>query len=242
MPAPRAVLFDFDGVIADTENVHVAAWERTFGAMGWDVPAEQCARAAEIDDRAFLAEVFAERKIEEGDLDGWVARKQRLAAAMLADEPRLYPGVAELVGRLAGRARLAVVSTARREDIRGVLRAGGLLDAFAAIVGKEDVRATKPDPEPYRAALERLGVGRVRGGRAGGLGRGPGLGAVGGRPLRGDRPPARPGRLGRRLALPGRPGRPGRGAPGARVPGGRRRLSRPPPAGENGVGGTGGSC
>lgn len=158
MPLPRAVLFDFDGVIADTENVHVAAWERTFGVMGWNVPPEQCARAAEIDDRAFLAEVFAERKIEQGDLDGWVARKQRLAAEMLADEPRLYSGVAELVGRLEGRARLAVVSTARREDIRGVLRAGGLLDAFAVIVGKEDVRATKPDPEPYRAALERVGV------------------------------------------------------------------------------------
>src|SRR4051812_965395 len=35
---PRAVLFDFDGVLADTENIHVAAWERTFGAMGLDVP------------------------------------------------------------------------------------------------------------------------------------------------------------------------------------------------------------
>ncbi len=39
---PQALLFDFDGVIADTENIHIAAWERTFGLMGWDVPIELC--------------------------------------------------------------------------------------------------------------------------------------------------------------------------------------------------------
>src|SRR4051794_725318 len=47
---PRAVFFDFDGVLADTENIHIAAWERTFGDLGWDVPPADCARAAEVDD------------------------------------------------------------------------------------------------------------------------------------------------------------------------------------------------
>ena len=40
---PRAVLFDFDGVLADTENIHVAAWQRTFADLGWEVPDEVCA-------------------------------------------------------------------------------------------------------------------------------------------------------------------------------------------------------
>ena len=40
---PRAVLFDFDGVLADTENIHVAAWQRTFADLGWVVPDEVCA-------------------------------------------------------------------------------------------------------------------------------------------------------------------------------------------------------
>ena len=39
----RALLFDFDGVLADTENIHVAAWERTFADLGWEVPDEVCA-------------------------------------------------------------------------------------------------------------------------------------------------------------------------------------------------------
>src|SRR5262245_54222506 len=117
----RAILFDFDGVIADTENVHVAAWQRTFAALGWEVADDVCARAAEVDDRAFLAEIFAEKGIEGGDVEGWVRRKQRLTVQMLADSPRLYPGLAELVIRLRGRYRLAVVSGTWRENVAVVL-------------------------------------------------------------------------------------------------------------------------
>ena len=156
--APRAVLLDFDGVIADTENLHVASWERTLAAIGFEVTTEQCIRAAEVDDRAFLTELLAARGIEGGDVDGWVGRKQALAEALLSECPRLYPGVAELVHALQGLARLAVVSSARRAEIAIVLEAGGIADAFEAIVGKEDVSAFKPDPEPYRIALDRLGL------------------------------------------------------------------------------------
>lgn len=155
---PRAVLFDFDGVLADTENLHVAAWERTFGAMGLDVPPEVCARSVEIDDRAFLAEVFASRSIRDGDVEGWMRRKQSLVRQMIADSPRLYPGVPELVERLRGRAKLGVVTTTWRENVEEALRPAGLLAAFETIVGKEDIRAPKPDPESYRLALRRLGV------------------------------------------------------------------------------------
>jgi HAD superfamily hydrolase (TIGR01509 family) len=157
---PRALLFDFDGVLADTENVHVAAWQRTLEVLGWEVSDEVCARAVEIDDRVFLADLFSERKIERGDVEGWVQRKQILTASMLSDSPRLYPGVAPLIQRLRRRKRvaLAVVSTTWRENIETVLKGSGLLNAFAVLVGKEDVRAVKPDPECYRLALSRLGV------------------------------------------------------------------------------------
>jgi HAD superfamily hydrolase (TIGR01509 family) len=154
----RALLFDFDGVLADTENVHVAAWQRTLADLGWEVPDEVCARAAEEDDRAFLADLFARRRIEDGDVEGWVRRKQALTIAMLNDSPRLYPGVADLVRTLQGRVRLAVVSGTWRGNVEAVLRSSGLADAFTLIVGKEDVKAVKPDPECYRLALRRLKV------------------------------------------------------------------------------------
>jgi HAD superfamily hydrolase (TIGR01509 family) len=154
----RAVLFDFDGVLADTENVHVAAWERTFGLLGWDIPPETCSRAAEEDDRIFVAEVFAGRGIGDGNIEGWVRRKQAIVLAMLADWPPVYPGVAQLVHELRGRAKLAVVTGTWRENVESVLRAAGLIEAFSDIIAKEDVAAPKPDPEAYRLALKRLAV------------------------------------------------------------------------------------
>jgi HAD superfamily hydrolase (TIGR01509 family) len=156
--SPLALLLDFDGVIADTENIHIVAWERTFSSMGWVVPDDTCVRAAEIDDRVFLTEVFAGRGIAGGDIDGWVARKQKLTEAMLANSPRVYPGVASLVRRLANRIRLGVVSGTWRENIAIVLGAAGLADAFQVVIGKEDVRETKPSPEGYRLALRKLKV------------------------------------------------------------------------------------
>ena len=156
-----AVLFDFDGVIADTENVHVAAWQRTFGLMGWFESDESCCKAVEVDDRAFLAEVFARRKIEGGDVEGWVARKQELTLRLLGDSPKVYPGVAALVEHLNGRVRLCVVTTTWRANVEAVLRASGLARAFEFVVAKEDVKATKPDPEGYRLALAKyIGLAR----------------------------------------------------------------------------------
>jgi HAD superfamily hydrolase (TIGR01509 family) len=158
---PSAILFDFDGVLADTENVHVAAWERTFDEMGLDVAPEVCAQAMEEDDRVFLATLFAHRGLVGGDVDGWVRRKQALTARMLADAPRLYPGVADAVRSLAARdgLRLGVVTTTWRENVAVVLGAAGLAEAFAVVVAKEDVAAVKPDPEAYRLALARLRLG-----------------------------------------------------------------------------------
>jgi beta-phosphoglucomutase len=157
----QAVLFDFDGTLADTTNVHITSWQRTLRRIGWDVDEATCARAMEVDDRVFLSEVFAKRKIQDGDVEGWVRRKQTLTVQLLNDSPRVYPGVAELIGRLQGLTRpprLAVVTTTWRENVEVVLKAAGLRDAFAEIVGKEDVSELKPDPACYRLALERLGL------------------------------------------------------------------------------------
>ena len=155
----QAVLFDFDGVIADTENHHIAAWQRTLMALGWQVPDEVAARSAEVDDREFLRDLFTAQGIEDGDIEGWVRRKQAIAVALMRDAPRIYPGVLDLVGELAGKVRLAIVSGTWRENVEAILAASGLAGSFELIVAKEDVAAVKPDPEAYLLALERLGIG-----------------------------------------------------------------------------------
>ncbi|HEY2155606.1 MAG TPA: HAD family phosphatase [Isosphaeraceae bacterium] len=156
---PKAVLFDFDGTLADTENVHVAAWQRTLARMGWELADEAAARAAEIDDRYFLQELFGRRKIEGADIDGWIRLKQDVAEMMLTDAPRLYPGVGELVRSLRKKGvRLAVVTTTWRRNVEVVLGASGLAEAFELIVGKEDVTSVKPSPDAYDLALRRLKI------------------------------------------------------------------------------------
>jgi beta-phosphoglucomutase len=152
----KAVLFDFDGVIAETENHHVAAWQRTLAAMGWMVSDEIAVRAAEVDDRDFLFDLFTLRGMPVDQVDEWVRRKRLLTRDLLRDSPRLYPGVSDLVRTLRGKLRLAVVSGTWRENIEVVLESTGLADAFDVIVGKEDVTARKPAPEAYQRALKRL--------------------------------------------------------------------------------------
>lgn len=152
----KAILLDFDGVIADTENHHVAAWQRTVSFMGLQITDEVAARAMEVDDRAFLTDLFTEREIPVDKVDEWVARKQALTVELLRNAPRVYPGVAELVEVLRGRARLAVVSGTWRENVQTVLHAAGLADAFSLIVAKEDVEHRKPDPAAYALALKKL--------------------------------------------------------------------------------------
>lgn len=154
--AIRAVLFDFDGVLADTENHHVAAWQRTLASLGWSVPDEVAARAAEIDDRAFLSELFWSRGVTEGDVEGWLREKQRLTRMLLEDSPRIYPGVVDLVSALKNRAALGIVTGTSRENVEIVLKSVGLDSSFSLIVAKEDVHQVKPAPEAYRTALKRL--------------------------------------------------------------------------------------
>ena len=125
--------------------------------MGWELsPTTSCAEAAEIDDRAFLAALFAARGMEGADIEGWVRRKQDLAETMLADAPRPYPGVVDLVNSLRGETRLGIVTATWRRNVKVVLDRLGLSDAFEVIVAKEDVAEVKPAPDGYTLALKRM--------------------------------------------------------------------------------------
>lgn len=138
----RAVLFRFDGVLADTANVRIAAWQRTFRALGWVESDETCARGITLEDEAFAAEVFARRKVEEGDPAGWSERQQGLALQLLRDRPLLMPRIPDLVHALSDQGiALAIISPAPDDQITTVLAASGLLDSFDARVTGPDARA-----------------------------------------------------------------------------------------------------
>jgi beta-phosphoglucomutase len=153
--ALKAVLLDFEGVVADTDNHHIAAWQRTLAALGWQVADDVAARAAEVDDRVFLAELFEQRGVTGAKVEHWLRKKQALTVQLMTASPRLYPGVVELTAALSGRVRLGVVAGTWRENVQAVIGAAGIAGAFETVVAKDDYAAAKPEAA-HLCALKRL--------------------------------------------------------------------------------------
>lgn len=158
MPAP-ALIFEFEGVLADTALARRAALRASFAD-----------EAIALTDATFAAHCHGlpareavERLVamEQLPLDATAAelvalRADRLFADRAAPGLSLQPGAYPLLGELAGRARLAIVTRATRRTVEFVLALAGLEHAFETIVASDDLRDQKPSPAGYHLALDRL--------------------------------------------------------------------------------------
>lgn len=154
-----AVLFDFNGVLADDEPIHYQAFRRVLAAGGHLLHPEDYRRYLGLDDRGTFLTLLSEHgaDIDPDALDDWVAAKQALYAELTRDAVHLFPGARELVLALDRAAvPLAIVSGARRAEIDRVLTAAGLDACFSVIIAAEDVAQPKPDPAGYRMAFAHL--------------------------------------------------------------------------------------
>ena len=160
----RAVVFDFDGVLVDSEPLHFESLRHTLGGYGVQIDEQEYLESyVAYDDREALRIAF-ERHGRPAD-PGSVERAARLKAkqfAGLIGQVELLPGVRELIGSLRAEVPLAIASGALTAEIEQILGAVGLREAFEAIVGADQVSRSKPDPAPYAEAVARLG-GRVPG-------------------------------------------------------------------------------
>jgi len=155
---PRAVLFDFDGVIADSEPLHLRVFQEVLAPLGIAIsPAEYAQRYLGYDDRGVFTEALRAhgRHPTRTEVATLVADKASRFRRLLEAEVRIYPGVTSLVHALTG-VPLAVVSGALREEIEIILRRAAIRDAFQVIVGAEDVGVGKPDPEGLLVACAAL--------------------------------------------------------------------------------------
>ncbi|GIH27846.1 haloacid dehalogenase [Acrocarpospora phusangensis] len=151
----RALIFDFDGVIVDTESAVVAGWRAECVDLG--VPFDEEAFVATLGTPSLRPErVAAVLGAAGGDPLAAIDRIRSRVRALALDLPVL-PGVRELLeqARAAG-VRTAVASSANREWVTGHLERVGLLSAFAAVFCRDDVAAGKPAPDLYLAALASL--------------------------------------------------------------------------------------
>ena len=156
-----AVIFDFDGVIADSESLHFRAFQQTFGERGWNLTEpDYYGRYLGYSDREVFEMVARENghPLAAEELDRLIASKGRAYSRLIGDGPALCPGAADLIHRLDQHFPLAIASSAFAHEITEVLEATGLLAHFKVIVGAEDVDESKPSPAPYLEAARRLGI------------------------------------------------------------------------------------
>lgn len=155
----KAIFFDFDGVLADTEPLHFRMFQQVLHEEGIPLSEnEYYQKYVGFDDRDCFHAILAEhgRSITPETIRRLVARKAVMMLDHLKATPVVYPGIVEFVKSNASRYRLAVVSGALRQEIELILQTAGMRTDFEHLTSAEDVRNGKPDPEGYLHALRSL--------------------------------------------------------------------------------------
>jgi len=156
-PRLGAVVFDMDGVLADTEPIQEEALAVFLALRGRSLSTNDYAEMIGLDYRAFWTELIRRYGLDES-VEECVHGYEPILLPRLVGLPAA-PGATELVRALAAASLpLAVASSSFRPVVEATLRGIGLRDAFSAIASGEDVRYGKPAPEIYLLAAERLGV------------------------------------------------------------------------------------
>lgn len=155
MAVPGAVVFDFDGLLADTEEIHSRTWRQVLAERGVEVTSGEYAEHW-IRRGCGIAEFLAARRLP-FTVDELLVRKKALYHAAIADL-RPMPGALDLLDALAGRTRVALVTSGRREMVEAAVARLGMDGRFEATVTFEMVSRPKPDPEPFRLVCEMLGL------------------------------------------------------------------------------------
>jgi beta-phosphoglucomutase len=160
LPRPEAVLFDFDGILVDSEPMHHRAFNEVLDPLGMGFTWQEYVETyMGFDDRDSFREAFRAKGIDldEANLAKLVAAKSRAFLDGIRSGVTAYPGAVSMIEslRTAGRP-LALCSGALLSDIEPILAQLGIPRCFDVIVSADDVRRSKPDPESYALAFRRL--------------------------------------------------------------------------------------
>ncbi|MBW2063071.1 MAG: HAD family phosphatase [Deltaproteobacteria bacterium] len=156
----QAVIFDLDGVILDSMPAHVASWRKALGEFDLEVDADFILRHEGALDRDLLVHLFERngQRVAPELFDRIYLRQREIYWDQYAAEVPVFPGAARLVELLARTAlRLALVTSSSREVLTPDLWTW-LASSFSPLITGDQVRRSKPHPEPYLKALAGLGL------------------------------------------------------------------------------------
>jgi len=155
----KAIIFDFDGVIANSEPLHLRAFQAVLADEAVTLTErDYYARYLGYDDAAVFQVIGAERQQQwdAAHVATLVARKAVHLEALERDVSILFPGAADVIRLAAAAVPIAIASGALGAEIRRVLDRSDLTRWFTAIVSAEDTAASKPAPEPYLRAVAQV--------------------------------------------------------------------------------------
>ena len=156
---PQAIIFDFDGVLADTEPLHLRAYQTILGAQGIHLSREEYyAKYLGFDDAGLFQALADDRDLDvtNTQMEQWIAEKTKVITDLLQSDSVLFPGAVSCVRTLAPLAPMGIASGALEPEIAIVLNASGLSGSFKVIASASDGVRGKPAPDLYLLALAKL--------------------------------------------------------------------------------------
>jgi beta-phosphoglucomutase len=155
----RALIFDFDGVIVDSEPLILRLTQEMAAQEGWMISEEEYYRDyLALDDRGIVEHLYAShgRAVDSARRDDLVAWKARRYQETIRDGLPAMPGAVKFVTEAASAFLLAIASGSLRVEIEHLLAKLGLREKFAVLATADDCQRSKPDPEVYLMAFARL--------------------------------------------------------------------------------------
>jgi beta-phosphoglucomutase len=155
----HAIVFDFDGVLADSEPLHFEVYRRVMADVGVMLSADiYYERYLGFDDVGGFRAMLQDHglRADEEDVDRLVTAKANMFQTLVDGQNVLFPGVATHVRSFAATVPLAIASGALPHEIEMILKGAGLRDAFQVVVGAGDTPQSKPAPDPYARAVALL--------------------------------------------------------------------------------------
>ena len=153
----RAVFWDNDGVLVDTEILYFQATREFFGRTGMSLT-ESLFKQISLAEGKSVFTLALEKGVPQAVIDGLHEERNRRYTELLRGGVRVMDGVREALGEVKGKAIQGIVTSSRKEHFDTMHRATGLLPYFDFIMTREDFTLSKPHPEPYVKAMERCGL------------------------------------------------------------------------------------
>lgn len=155
----KAIIFDFDGIIAHTEPIHLEAFQKTLGGFEIDLSTEEYYKKyIAFDDKTLFKEILKDKAIEPDKypMDELMIIKAAHYDALILDNMELLPGSKEFIALAADDYPIAIGSGAFRHEILQILEHAGIERYFTVIVSADDVERSKPAPDVFLEVLSRL--------------------------------------------------------------------------------------